>query len=171
MDESLPSLYARADVLRREIDDGGVDEQQVMFYTPRTCVLIAVQERLQECIALYKQCRDLVTRLALFSQNESLDDVSSSELKFHISHIKADNRYFLIDYYLGDLTEKRFTTIEDRKTFLLEAQVLPPPPKEKSSSAAHDKAILQILPLKSRLLLHVTVRAKERSSARRHSRR
>ena len=105
-----------------------------------------MQEQLQECIAFYKRCRDLVTRLALFSQNESVDDVSSSELKFDISHIKADNRYFLIDYYLGDLTEKRFTNIEDRKTFLLEAQVpLPLPQKNKtppSSSVAYDKAIL-----------------------------
>ena len=34
-------------------------------------------------------------------------------------------RYFLIDYYLGHLTEKRFTTVDDRKTFLLNAQVTP----------------------------------------------
>lgn len=32
-------------------------------------------------------------------------------------------RYFLLDYYLGGLTEKRFTTIDERKTFLLKAQV------------------------------------------------
>jgi len=38
MDESLASLYARADVLRREIDEGGADQLQVMFYAPKTCV-------------------------------------------------------------------------------------------------------------------------------------
>ncbi len=33
------------------------------------------------------------------------------------------SRYFLLDYYLGDLTEKRFTTVDERKVFLLKAQV------------------------------------------------
>ena len=32
-------------------------------------------------------------------------------------------RYFLIDYYLGELTEKRFTTIDERNSLLLKAKV------------------------------------------------
>jgi hypothetical protein len=33
------------------------------------------------------------------------------------------HRYFLIDYYLGELTEKQFTTVDERKMFLQLAQV------------------------------------------------
>ena len=35
------------------------------------------------------------------------------------------SRYFLIDYYLGHLTEKRFTNVDERKLFLLQALVYP----------------------------------------------
>jgi hypothetical protein len=64
-----------------------------------------------------------VERLALFSENESVDDVASSELKYVPPKWMLMRRYFLLDYYLGDLTEKRFTTIDERKIFLLKAQV------------------------------------------------
>lgn len=42
------------------------------------------------------QCRDLVDRMALFSPNEDLEDVPSSELQ-----------YFLIDFHLANLNELR----------------------------------------------------------------
>jgi hypothetical protein len=79
MDESLSSLYARADALRRQIDDGSIDGFQVIF----RCFwkTNGEQNRVQECITLYEQCKQLVERLALFSENESADDVASTELK------------------------------------------------------------------------------------------
>ena len=80
MDESLSSLYAGADRLRRQLDDGlERDEYQVAPICERLCWR---QKRIQECISLFKQCKDLVERLALFSPNESIDDVASSELKY-----------------------------------------------------------------------------------------
>lgn len=80
MDESLSSLYARADALRRQIDDGSIDDFQVMFRCARKAN--DEQKRVRECITLYKQCKQLVERLALFSENENVDDVASIELKY-----------------------------------------------------------------------------------------
>ena len=39
------------------------------------------QEKLRECISMFERCKELVDHLALFSQNEGIDDLASSEMK------------------------------------------------------------------------------------------
>ena len=81
MDESLSSLYAKADTLRRQIDDGSAqgDSQVVLMTNVPTN---NTQSNLLQCITLFQQCKQLVDQLALFSVNEGIDDVSSSEMKY-----------------------------------------------------------------------------------------
>jgi hypothetical protein len=80
MDESLSSLYVKADTLRRQIDDGSAqgDSQVVLM----TNVPTNTQSNLLQCITLFQQCKRLVDQLVLFSANEGIDDVSSSEMKY-----------------------------------------------------------------------------------------
>lgn len=40
------------------------------------------QEKLKECISMFERCKEVVDQLALFSENEGIDDVNSSELKY-----------------------------------------------------------------------------------------
>src|SRR5271154_70625 len=41
-----------------------------------------IQSKVQECIALHERCKQLVEQLALFSSNETADDIATSELKY-----------------------------------------------------------------------------------------
>ena len=77
MDESLSSSFGKADSLRRQIEDGSAEDSQVTM----SMASLTLQTSLQECITLYERCKELVEQLALFSDNESIDDVASSELK------------------------------------------------------------------------------------------
>ncbi|KAK4911623.1 Type 2A phosphatase-associated protein 42 [Elasticomyces elasticus] len=61
------------------------------------------------CIASLKQCQDLVDRLALFSSNEELDDLSTPSIQ-----------YLSIDYLLSELLMRSYSP-SDRKGQLLEA--------------------------------------------------
>lgn len=53
------------------------------------------QERLKSGIEALRRCDDMVSKLGLFSSNETVDDVSTTNLK-----------YILVPFYLGELTEK-----------------------------------------------------------------
>lgn len=55
-----------------------------------------------------RQCRDLIDRLALFSKNEDLDDLSTQDLQ-----------YLTLDYYLAELNMKSYEN--DRNAQLKEA--------------------------------------------------
>ncbi|KAI9794455.1 MAG: hypothetical protein M1816_005525 [Peltula sp. TS41687] len=68
------------------------------------------QARLKAAIASYEECQGAVDRLALFSRNESLDDLSSENL-----------RYLLIHFYLGELISK--INDLDRREVLKHAQL------------------------------------------------
>ena len=46
------------------------------------CGSADVQEKLKECISMFERCKQLVDQLALFSENEGIDDVASSEMKY-----------------------------------------------------------------------------------------
>ncbi|KAI4240498.1 MAG: hypothetical protein L6R40_005090 [Gallowayella cf. fulva] len=67
-------------------------------------------ETLSEALSGFQECRQLTERLAIFSANETEEDISSSDL-----------RYLLIDHYLGELL--RQDCITDRKTILQQAQL------------------------------------------------
>ncbi|KAK5078088.1 Type 2A phosphatase-associated protein 42 [Lithohypha guttulata] len=64
---------------------------------------------LASCLSTLQQCSQLVDRLALFSSNEDIDDVSTSDI-----------RYLGIDYLLAELTMRSYSPT-DRKVQLDEA--------------------------------------------------
>jgi len=54
---------------------------------------------------MYERCKQLVDQLALFSDNESIDDVTSSELKYLPSFPDADLK-ILLDRLLSWTTDR-----------------------------------------------------------------
>ncbi|KAF2226914.1 phosphatase 2A-associated protein [Elsinoe ampelina] len=69
------------------------------------------QDILNSALSDYQKALDTVDRGSIFSRNEIIDDVSTSDI-----------RYFLLRYYLADLTLKK--TGGDRKAHVKEAQSL-----------------------------------------------
>src|ERR1700761_6854688 len=92
---SLQSAFLDAQSKRAELDD---------FHSSNSP---DYQATLSSAIAAYSECRQLVDRISLFSPNESLEDIASSELQ-----------YLLLDYYLADLTLRRTTELSERKHVL-----------------------------------------------------
>lgn len=143
MDESLSSLYANADSLRRQIDEGGVQDLQVAS---------------QPVVAYSTGCSPGVyfpiqavcaTRWTTFSlQPKRVCRWCRKPRAQAYNHLSPQltHRYFLIDHFLGDLTEKRFTTVDERGVFLVEAQVL-------LTQYFLTLELLQILSFQIRLLL------------------
>ncbi|KAL8820829.1 MAG: hypothetical protein Q9223_001021 [Gallowayella weberi] len=70
----------------------------------------AYQENLRTAIVAYQECRKLTDQLAIFSPNETEDDISSANLP-----------YLLIDFYLGELLRQDCVT--SRKIVLQQAQI------------------------------------------------
>lgn len=70
------------------------------------------KDLLSSCISTLKKCSELVDRLALFSTNEEVEDVSTSNLQ-----------YLGVDYSLAELTLKSYSPT-DRKGQLNEASEL-----------------------------------------------
>ncbi|KAJ4296912.1 Type 2A phosphatase-associated protein 42 [Kalmusia sp. IMI 367209] len=70
------------------------------------------QENLTSAIATYESCLALSEQVSLFSPNESLDDVSSSDIQ-----------YMSISYHVADLIQKlRNREVSERKACLLRAR-------------------------------------------------
>lgn len=96
---SLRSLFALAEDRQRKLEaglgGGGQTGQQ--------------QQQLRLAIDEYEACRQAVEELALFSPNETVDDISSENL-----------RYLSIDYRLGELIVK--LDARDRRTTLRRAR-------------------------------------------------
>lgn len=67
------------------------------------------QENLAAAIASYQECIQIASAISLFSPNESLEDVNSTDLQ-----------YLLLHYHLAELIQK--TTRTDRKTNVSQAQ-------------------------------------------------
>ncbi|KAL1303557.1 hypothetical protein AAFC00_006927 [Neodothiora populina] len=94
---SLKALYSSAETKRAEL------EAAINSNTP------AYQDKLAAAIATYEKCLRLVDQVALFSDNESVDDLSSNNIQ-----------YLLIHYRIADLLQRQ--TAADRKTALSQAQ-------------------------------------------------
>lgn len=77
-DMSLPALFELARKIHLAASESGVD-----------------QETLRKGCEALKRCEEMVSKLGLFSSNETKDDISTSNLK-----------YLLVLYYLAELTEK-----------------------------------------------------------------
>lgn len=67
---SLRELFDKADRLRNAVD-ASYDWQSDEY-----------QDNVRQAIECYYNCKKMIANLALFSPNESLDEVSSSELKY-----------------------------------------------------------------------------------------
>ena len=67
------------------------------------------QDKLQNAIATFEQCRTVADQVSLFSSNETADDISSSDLQ-----------YLSIDYRLGDLIPRQKSSA--RKLLLQQSQ-------------------------------------------------
>jgi immunoglobulin-binding protein 1 len=95
-DQSLSSTFASAESLREQIASGSLPSN----------------EALPKLIQLYTQCAKLIHTLSLFSPNETLEDISSSELQ-----------YLLVDYFLADaLFRQQSQGGPARKETVLEAR-------------------------------------------------
>lgn len=75
---SLPALFEQAVKIYYAASDSSVD-----------------QDQLKNGIELLRRCDEMVSKLGLFSSNETVDDVSTANLK-----------YILVPFYLGELIEK-----------------------------------------------------------------
>lgn len=82
-DRSLRAVYVDAEQKRNSIEKS-FDSNSAAF-----------QENLLLAIRLYEQCLGILDRIALFSLNESLEDIST-----------ADLQYMLLNYRLAELTLK-----------------------------------------------------------------
>ncbi|KAJ7965333.1 PP2A regulatory subunit TAP46 [Quillaja saponaria] len=74
----LPALFEQAQKIHTTATESGADQELVK----------------KGCEALEK-CEDMISKLGLFSANESKDDISTTNLK-----------YILVPFYHGELTEK-----------------------------------------------------------------
>ncbi|KAK1274812.1 PP2A regulatory subunit TAP46 [Acorus gramineus] len=77
-DMPLPALFDQARKIHSAASDSSVD-----------------QETLKRAIEALHRCDEMVSKLGLFSANETKNDVSTANLK-----------YLLVPFYLGELTEK-----------------------------------------------------------------
>ncbi|MBA0788241.1 hypothetical protein Gotri_027529 [Gossypium trilobum] len=77
-DMPLPSLFEQASKVHLTATESGADQDLVK----------------KGCEALGK-CEDMISKLGLFSSNETKDDISTTNLK-----------YILVPFYLAELTEK-----------------------------------------------------------------
>ncbi|KAK0715807.1 TAP42-like protein [Lasiosphaeris hirsuta] len=97
---SLKSLFASA------------EEQRVALESSRDPTSAAHLEAITTAVDGYQECLRLISALALFSPNESLDDISTSDLP-----------YFLTHYHLAELTQRLpSTTPRDRQRLLSAAR-------------------------------------------------
>ncbi|KAH8808721.1 TAP42-like protein [Xylogone sp. PMI_703] len=96
-DRSIKSLFTTAEQHRQKIESSW-DTNSAEY-----------QEKLLETIKLYQQCLQLSGQLALFSPNESIEDINSGDLQ-----------YLQIDYRLADLLLRQ--NDKDRKRVLQQAR-------------------------------------------------
>lgn len=95
---SLREVYASATTLRTKLDE----------YTDRNTD--AYRSDLNGAIAALRECQDLISRLSLFSPNETLEDITSNEIQ-----------YLLVDYQLADLLQRSYS--EEREAQLRQTQI------------------------------------------------
>ncbi|KAH0772413.1 hypothetical protein KY290_009550 [Solanum tuberosum] len=77
-EKSLPALFEQARNIHTIASESSVDRDLVK----KGCELL-------------RQCEEMISKLGLFSLNETIDDIITANLK-----------YILVPYYLAELTEK-----------------------------------------------------------------
>jgi|SRR2546423_10344730 len=66
-DSSLRQLFSSARAKQEELESGTA----------------TYRENLQSTISAYEECRQLITKLAIFSPNEDVEDVSTQDLQYN----------------------------------------------------------------------------------------
>ncbi|CAI9092583.1 OLC1v1027867C1 [Oldenlandia corymbosa var. corymbosa] len=89
---SLPALFEQARKIYLAASESTVD-----------------QDTVRKCCEMLRQCEEMISKLGLFSSNETKDDISTANLK-----------YLLVLFYLGEMTEK--IAQDDRIQILKAAQ-------------------------------------------------
>lgn len=98
--KSLKALFADAEAKRLVL------ENSYETNTP------SYRDNVSSAVRLYNSCLEQISRLSLFSPNESLEDISTSDLP-----------YLLVNYYLAELTQKLSTpTLQARRALLSSAR-------------------------------------------------
>ncbi|KAF2682136.1 type 2A phosphatase-associated protein 42 [Lentithecium fluviatile CBS 122367] len=98
--KTIRALFLTAERLRNDLS-GSYDLNSSTY-----------QENLTTAIATYESCLKLAEQVSLFSPNEILDDVSSSDIQ-----------YMSISFHVAELVQKiRITDVADRKKNLLRAR-------------------------------------------------
>ncbi|KAF5844992.1 hypothetical protein GGP41_001078 [Bipolaris sorokiniana] len=97
---SLRGLFSKAEKAREELSSS---------YEPNSPTF---QEKLGATIATYEECIKIAEQVSLFSPNESLEDISSTDLQ-----------YLAINYHLAELVQRISNTdVSLRKSNLLRAR-------------------------------------------------
>lgn len=89
--KSLRELFSDAEDLRNTLESSSTPTNSTAF-----------QENLASAIATYEECLQIAQRISLFSPNETLEDINSTNLQ-----------YLLLNFHLAELTQK--ITGGDRK--------------------------------------------------------
>ncbi|KAL8932689.1 MAG: hypothetical protein Q9216_006726 [Gyalolechia sp. 2 TL-2023] len=94
---SLRSLFTSANNQRHKLNS--IPDSSSSVY----------QDNLRAAVAAFHECRELTDQLAIFSPNETEDDIASGDLQF-----------LLIDHFLGELIKG--DSVTNRRTVLQQAQ-------------------------------------------------
>lgn len=96
---SLRSVFDSAEQHRRDIENRSDSNSE------------AFQDKVTSAVQLYEECLVIADRISLFSPNETLEDISSSDLQ-----------YLLLRYRLAELILRINGSIADRKANIIKAQ-------------------------------------------------
>ncbi|RZR98243.1 hypothetical protein BHM03_00027555 [Ensete ventricosum] len=110
-DMPLPALFEEASKIHAMASESSVDR---------------VREALRKGIQTLRRCDEMISKLGLFSSNETKDDVSTAYLKYLLVNIRLVNlcTFYLngfriilqVPFYIGELTEK---VVEDDRLMVL----------------------------------------------------
>ena len=95
-DSSLRELFDTAKILAKDLEKLESNSQNY-------------QDKLRSAIATFERCRRVTDQISLFSPNETVDDISSTDLQ-----------YLAIDYWLGNLHVRQQSP--ERKSALQQSQ-------------------------------------------------
>lgn len=112
---SRPSFFLKHHSFSMDLDQSSLGElfvsgQSILTELEETSLSTAnaeYQAKVHDGLRRLERAHDLVNKLAIFSSNELIDEISPQNLRF-----------LLIPAYLGDLTLKRTGPIEQRKSVL-----------------------------------------------------
>ena len=88
---SLRELYSSAKSKQEELDSGSATHQEI----------------LQSAISAFEECRKLIAKLAVFSSNEEVEDISTQDLQYNQSTLHSSSSLTLSQISHGRLLAGR----------------------------------------------------------------